>query len=183
MPLNLSSNTFNTNLRKPPPRAGRKVERQGGHAVDGWASSKGLWKLIIKFSGNLQASSYTTGDLKSATVKLANTTDQPSPLPQAGCSSLPAHHCTVSAFSPSLFWPSWRSLFPVSHWEELMMHQEESWERKTWSPREISTTRPLKFTHPFSHCCVFRLHLVTRSVNTSYVEQHLVFTRRNQGFP
>ena len=75
------------------------------------------------------------------------------------------------------------SLSPVSYCEELMMYQGESWERKSQSPRKISTIRSSQFTHPLSHWCVFRLYFVIHSWTPRYKEKHLVFTRRNQGFP
>lgn len=129
-----------------------------------------LWKLEISMVNTLTPQ------------KLETTTEQLTLL------SLPSHLLTIASTHGkcffSLFLIPWLSLFPVLHCEELMVYQEKkSSERRTWSPRKISTLRFSQLTHPLSPCCVFRLHSATCSVNTSYVEKYLVFTRRNQGFP
>lgn len=89
--------------------------------------------------------------------------------------NLSTHHGPAGPSIPSLLLLPSLSLFPAAHWEALMMHQE-SWDRKTCSPRTISTMRSSQLTSTEPLLC-FQAPHGTLSVNTSYVEKNLFFMR------
>jgi hypothetical protein len=147
-------------------------ERQRVCPVNGWRWLQVFWELMVKFSGNLWASSETTGGSKVSCGEETYTTETSAFLWLPGqWLKFTAYHLYSQHF--------------VLHSSGLLgsPYKESSYKlRETCSaPRKLPTIQSSHLAHAF-HLCAFRAPVCCPLSHNSYAAKCLVFTRRNWDF-